>query len=426
MLRIFTLLLIISLVCTGCNKKQRSDDALKDQGLVYSIRVKTFSDEDSAKSFAEFLNDNLKDNKNGNPVWNADILPADTSAKQKKIAVEITGFRNSFSAGMQAYKLFTKGILKDYTLRADNQTVYDQFANLFFVGRQNAQSSVYKYNIKSGRTELFWSNSKEMVVDLSLPKDEGSAFFITASEFGRKTIFPYINNVRLYRINLITLKVEKLKELGNGIQLFSSWTNDNTYRVLLNVFDKRKSTFVVQTRLYFNAYGNLVKNEKVTYDIVKEKYPVPAPVYNDIASTDKKYKFVISNLNDQNIFSLVDNKMSRKDIYSTTQTLNSAEWWDNGKYLIFSTYDPGFKRNSKKGNATSGLFVYSAKDNKILSSWYGGGYKNFLLRGDLLFFDDGFNNNSKIIIYNLKDNKAISPIIMRGGCGIRNIPVLPY
>ncbi|MGE5409832.1 MAG: hypothetical protein ACM3MI_02650, partial [Clostridiales bacterium] len=216
-------------------------------------------------------------------------------------------------------------------------------------------------------------------------------------------------------------------DLGNGLQLYSNWISPDLFRVIFNAFDKKKNTFVVQSKLSYNSNGKLLSNEKVVYDIEKEKYPVPSLLNTEFPSDNNKLNITFSTADDHNVLSLIDSLRNKKVIYSTHQNLNTAEWWGKGKYFIFSTYDYS-RTNLQKGHnpETSKLFIYSIEDKKLLCQWQGEGYKNFNLRGDLLIFDDGFDNNSKIMVFNLKDNKMIDTIAMKGGCGIRNISTFLY
>jgi hypothetical protein len=42
-----------------------------------------------------------------------------------------------------------------------------------------------------------------------------------------------------------------------------------------------------------------------------------------------------------------------------------------------------------------------------------------------LFFDDGFKEKSRIYIYNLQTNTISDSVIISGGCGLKNIPLIP-
>lgn len=152
----------------------------------------------------------------------------------------------------------------------------DEINKFFFLCSAEGKPSVYSYDIPKRKPELFWTSKREKVIEVLTAPDGRSIFFLTAADFGKKTIFPYITRLRIYKIDTDSLKAEKLRDLGNCIQIFTKWTGPQTFRIIYNSFDTRKSTFINQYKLVFNANGELLTNEKVTYDIVKEKYPVPA------------------------------------------------------------------------------------------------------------------------------------------------------
>ena len=42
-----------------------------------------------------------------------------------------------------------------------------------------------------------------------------------------------------------------------------------------------------------------------------------------------------------------------------------------------------------------------------------------------LIFDDGFNVRSQLIIFNFRSGQIIDSVNISGGCGLKNIPMIP-
>lgn len=105
--------------------------------------------------------------------------------------------------------------------------------------------------------------------------------------------------------------------------------------------------------------------------------------------------------------------------------LNKLKWSDNEKYLFISTLDLNNETIKTRSPETSELFIYSLKSDSLIDAFGGAGLKNFFTLNDLLIFDNGFNNNSIINIYNLKLRKIVDVVKPRGGCGLVNLPMLP-
>ncbi len=114
-------------------------------------------------------------------------------------------------------------------------------------------------------------------------------------------------------------------------------------------------------------------------------------------------------------------------INSSSESLNQIYWTQDGKYLIFTTLDITTANETLYDDEpqTSHFFVYAIDDNKVIFQKDGGGIKNFLLRGNLIFFDDGFGDKSNISTYNLLTNEYRTVIEIKGGCGLNYIPFIP-
>ena len=95
------------------------------------------------------------------------------------------------------------------------------------------------------------------------------------------------------------------------------------------------------------------------------------------------------------------------------------------EYLFISTLDLNNETIKTKSPETSELFIYSLSADSLINAFGGAGLKNFLTLNDLLIFDDGFDNNSIINIYDLKQQKVVDVIKPREGCGLVTMPMLP-
>ncbi len=122
-----------------------------------------------------------------------------------------------------------------------------------------------------------------------------------------------------------------------------------------------------------------------------------------------------------------DSENGQMLICKDNKKLRDIGWSKNNDDLIFSTIDvtPGNETLYSKDPQTSSLYIYSLKNHKIENKWEGGGYKNFFIQNDKLFFDTGFKDNSMIIIYDLNNSSPVDTIKINGGCGLENIPKIP-
>ena len=281
-------------------------------------------------------------------------------------------------------------------------------------------------SLKKKRTE-FWSNYNEQVVELSYSPNRKSAFFITAGYLGKKSFLPYITKIKLYLIDSDFSKVKFIKDFGNGVQVFTQWENDSNFKIIVNRSDKIVPTYINQQTYIYNVFGKELLNEVQTYDLTKNKYPRPPHNPLNYNSPDGEYKIVNSTKDSTNLYLENLNEETYSFIASSSQKLNNFTWSRDGKYLIVSTIDLSAvnKTLRSKKPATSNLYIYDVRQNKVVKEWKGGGVKNFFIRNDFLIFDSGFGEKSSITIFNYRTLKVYYTIKLRSGCGLRNIPELP-
>lgn len=299
---------------------------------------------------------------------------------------------------------------------------------VLFIGMIEKKSGLYKYDFSIKSYSEFWHDNKEEVVELSYSLNKKSVFLLTAYQSGKKGVFPFIDNVKLYSISLDSNTVKFVEIIGSGLQTISFWENDNSFKVILNIFDVAAGKYVEQKIKTFDASGTKLSDEKKTYNLVKDGYPQIPIFLHNITSPDKKYSILYVDSAQTQIY-LIDH--TKKDeqilIAQQNQKLNFVDWSTDVKFLIFNTVDitPRNETLYEAEPSTSKLFIYSLTDKKIFKMFEDSGIKNFMLNGNILLFDDGFNERSKLLIYNFRSGQIIDSIKISGGCGLKNIPRIP-
>lgn len=297
----------------------------------------------------------------------------------------------------------------------------------YFVGMLGGNAGIYKFDGSKNRIEKFWASDSEKVVDLSYSPGRKSIYFLTASNYGKNGVFPFINGIKLYLLNPDSSKASFIFSIGDGLQVFTSWETDNSFKVTLNSFDNTVANYVNQHTLIFSEFGRVLVNETKTFDITKEGYPGLPEIPLIKKSPYGNFSILTPDSTAETIY--LKNTRSGKSILITkgSQKLNNAAWTPDNKYLIFSTINisPRNETLYKKNPATSQIIIYSLADKVITYVWKGSGIKNFFIEHGLLIFDDGFGGNSLIKIYDYNNLKLLKTITVKGGCGLRNIPVIP-
>lgn len=303
----------------------------------------------------------------------------------------------------------------------------EQFSSFLFVGIIGKNPGLYKFDINKRHTSQVWSNSKEKVIELSYSENKKFAFFLTAESIDRLGVFPYLTNVRLYLIDAYSSDVSFIKNLGNGLQVFTSWESNTAFKIIFNCPDKKVVTFIDQKIEFYNVFGKELSSQVKIFDLTKDGYPKPAIKDNQYYSFGKDYKIYFTD--STKIISIVQNLHPENNLFiSSDQKLGYSEYSNESKYLFFSTTNlsPVDSGLSNGNTEESGIYIYSTKENKIVKNWIGNGIKDFLIVNDYLIFNDGLQKDSEIKIIKINSQKDFFIIKLKGGCGLRNIPQIPY
>ena len=313
---------------------------------------------------------------------------------------------------------------------AGNIRLKKSFDEFYFVGLIGGNPGIYKFisNIQqSGKSDInfnkFWSKKNEKVIKLSYSPDKKSVFFLTAEDIGKKATLPYINDIRLYRISQDSSKAAFIKKIGTGLQVFTVWGQDKTFRIILNEFDRNSADFVIQQTSVFSGAGNLLNSNSKKFNIFKDGYPQLEEKTGVTSSPGSRYSIFSIDSTTTSIFLQSNSDGTVKLITSTDKKLNQVDWSSDEKYLVFSTAI-GSQRSKSAGQGNSNsskLYVYSIDNNKITKTIDVSDMKNFFITGDLLIFDKGIQKNSNIQITNYKTLKPFYSIRLKGGSGLKNI-----
>jgi hypothetical protein len=295
--------------------------------------------------------------------------------------------------------------------------------DFLFIGMIKDKAGLYKYELDKKAFKLWWSDKREEVVELSYSEKMQNVFFITSKYFGKAGAFPFINNIKLYLMNPETGRANFIEEIGNGLQVFTQWADENNFRIIINSFDKTVANYVNHRKILYNIYGKKLEDITETFDITKQGYPQPPEKKIDYFYPEKNYS-IENRVNDSTAVYLKEDETDRL-IIKSDQQIKQIEW--ENEFLFLSTIK--IKPNNESLNTEipqiSKLIVYSLEQSQILKMWVGGGVKNFFVAGDFLVFDDGFGKDSHIIIYDLKNKKIYDEIRIKRGCGLKNIPQIP-
>ena len=310
---------------------------------------------------------------------------------------------------------------EEHFIDYNNHKSVKQFAaadEFYFVGETKLNPGVYRYNFAAKKSTLIWNSRTEKVIDLVSYEDMKTVFFITAVRYGLAGAFPFVENARLYRIDPETRKAEFLSDIGNAIQLYSYWSEEVNFNLLINSFDPKINTYVIQNKQLYNQFGRIMSDHSETSDLLISGYPIFKP--KEIKSTSYNGQYKLFSISDSVFIRDLKNK-SKSLVQATDHRINEIEWIPERSLMVFST--TGSTNTDKAAeNDLASLNIFNTNEKSIVETFSGSSLYRFAITNEFLIFDSGFSRNSKIHIINLSDLSGYDVIKITGGCGLRNIP----
>lgn len=292
----------------------------------------------------------------------------------------------------------------------------------YFVGETELNPGVYRYNFKTKKSNLIWNSRTEKVIDLVSYSDLEKTFFITAFRYGMAGSFPFVEDAKLYRINPESGRGEFIKDLGDAIQIYCYWTDEANFNIVINSFDPKVNTYVIQNYQLYNEFGKLLSDRSETSDLFISGYPKFVMKEKTTDSPDNRFR--VFNIGDS-VFIRDKNTGTKNFIKLTNHSLNEVKWIEERSLVIFSTIDTSSPDKTRVPE-TGSLNIFDLSKMQLVSSDSGKSLYRFALTGEFLIFDSGLEWNSKIGIISLNNLEYYDTINIKGGCGLRNIPQIPF
>jgi len=305
----------------------------------------------------------------------------------------------------------------------DNDTISTKQENSFlFLTEWFDKVGVYKYDLTKKKYSTVWWHPRENVVMLVYKPGGNPAYFLTSEKMGMRANFPFFNRLKLFVISHDLSETKQIDNIGSGLQFTTRWNDDENLEVIYTSIDKTIASYVNQYTKVYDHYGKLVDSEVKTFDIEKSGFPQLIPPRNSSISPSGKYGVSFKS---DSVFLKIANSDTLEFIAVMKHSLNKLKWSDNEEYLFISTLDLNNETIKTRSPETSELFIYYLQADSLIDAFGGAGLKNFFTLDDILIFDDGFDNNSIINIYDLNQKKIVGVIQPREGCGLVTVPMLP-
>ena len=308
--------------------------------------------------------------------------------------------------------------------KSDNYKITDTtFANeknnFLFLTEWFDKVGVYKYDLTKKKYSPVWWHPRENVVMLIYKPGKLPSYFFTSDRIGTRGSFPSFSRLKVFIISNDLSETKQIDDIGDGIQFTAVWNDDNNLEVIYTQVDLIKASYVNQFTRVYDHYGKLIDSSIRTFDIQKTGFPELVSSRNSTVSPSGKYGVSIRN---DSVFFKTTTSDSLKLISVLNHNLNKLKWSEDENYLFISSLDADDETVNTKNTETSQLLIYSVIADSLIGSFGGAGIKNFFPLNDLLIFDDGFDNNSVINIFDLKQKKITDVIKPKTSCGLVVIP----
>ena len=331
-----------------------------------------------------------------------------------------SNYETSFEAGKKAFELFRKSLISNYKILYKEKYVYDNYANILFIGRYQGRPSVYIYNMAAKESKLFWSRWGRKVTTLNHSKDRTYSFFVTALGYGKQGSFPYVRDTRIYRFTASDDLVEELDELGDGLQVYTYWDAKDTFKVNITKPDSIKSDLLFQEIHSYNYQGKTGQVKQRTFSLTEDGFPKPPDIQPQLISNNNTRLIRLAQL-DSEIYIYLKNikEGSESMVANFTGRLYNAIWSNDDKYLFIIIKNNSYLRVTAANQQE--LMVIDTEQKKLIKTFHSNYYQNILANGNYIFYETTIDGESVISVYDLLNDDIYDVIKMPGGCAINNL-----
>jgi hypothetical protein len=270
------------------------------------------------------------------------------------------------------------------------------------------------------KTNLVWSRWGKPILKLFRQKKTGNIYFTVAQKLSRSGGFASIRRAQLYLFDAGNLTVRKIAYYGNGMQLKAGWISPNLFNAQFLLLDSLTNANIIKQSYDYDASGNLLDTlvEKIDLTSLTVKEEKPELVFG---SESKKFSIKFREAEDSVIASVVDFRKGLKvDIFKFKGKILSTLWSDNENYFLMNAVDSLFLEADSAMKSVKNLFVVNLRNHKLLTT-ISGDLDEYMLRGNILIYDQWIEGEKTISLYDLMKQKEIIALRFEGGCGINSI-----
>jgi len=266
---------------------------------------------------------------------------------------------------------------------------------LLFRALVGKKYGVFKYSLSDSSVHLVWNDYFRDVLSVSPSKDHSSYFIISALTYGNNGALPFITNVRLHLYSANSGKIKTIQNFGDVVQIHTMWQGEIFY-ITTNRSNSKSGTIIEQTISLYDNEGMFLKNDKKSYDIIKEGYPSFPDKKINANSPDGNFSIRVVEGSEPGVVLTNRREKSEALLFDTKASLRSIEWSNNSGYVSLIVENTTTKKWQLKMFNTE-----SKKEINSFASEYPIAQRNM---GKIIAYQKG----QAIEFYNFLDKKGYS------------------
>lgn len=254
---------------------------------------------------------------------------------------------------------------------------------------------VFKYSLSDSSVHLVWNDYFRDVLSVSPSKNHSSYFIISALEYGNNGALPFITNVRLHLYLANTGKIKTIQNFGDVVQIHTMWQGE-IYYITANRSNSKSGTIVEQTISLYDNEGMFLKNEKKSYDILKDGYPSFPDKKINANSPDGNFSIRVVEGSAPGVVLTNRGEKNETLLFETKASLRSIEWSNNSGYVSLIVENTTTKKWQIK--------MYNTESKKEINSFTSSSPISQRNMGKIIAYQKG----QAIEFYNFFDKKGYS------------------
>lgn len=381
-------------------------------GLIIIISACNTNVEKPLSSDSYSIIVNYSDHKN----WSADSLESiipDTILVVEDDRVIFGLFTNFRQASDRGFQLYVDKIIPNFDVIIGDSIIPNDYTPFYFVGWHLDRPALYRTDLLDVSPKLVWSKWGREILQLYRDHERNHYFFTTVLHEGIRGNFPLKMDARLYYFNRLDENAKLIHQAGNVMSIDGRWDTDLTFINYISVLDSMLTSNIIQYQFDYSKDGKQINSTERIFELI-EGIPIPKLSNINPVSPNLRYKLSVIKSDSLIQLNIIDELNGTNNFITNLSGEIKENIWNTVGDYLFVTCDA-------ESDSTT-LYSINLQKMNIASEIKAVGEMNLLIIGNLLIYDEDFDNEAKIILFRYRKDDIFSSIKVNGGCGINSIP----